>query len=110
MASLGLRPLGSEMKNTGACLARCCGGSMSCRCRAGSTATAIAKYGAEGGGPKQGLRNHLRGGKQGSSDRQIRAVGTPLRSLGPARVANSLCRWQEKRRMRASEVQSVYPG
>jgi hypothetical protein len=83
---------------------------MSCRCRAGSTAIAVAKSGAEGGGPEQCLRNHLRGGKQGSSDRQKRAVGTPLSSLGPALVANSLCRWQEKRTMRESEVQIGNPG
>ena len=36
---------------------------------------------------------------------QERAVGTPLIALGPALVANSLCRGQEKRTMRESEVQ-----
>jgi hypothetical protein len=34
-----------------------------------------------------------------------RGVGPPLISLGPALVANSLCRGQEKRRMRESKVQ-----
>ncbi len=35
----------------------------------------------------------------------IRAVGTPLISLGPALTANSLCRGQEKRRMHRPDVQ-----
>jgi hypothetical protein len=35
---------------------------------AGSTPIAIAKSGAEEGGSEQCLRNHLRGGKPGSSD------------------------------------------
>jgi hypothetical protein len=62
---------------------------MSCRCRAGSTPIAVAKSGTEGGGPEQCLRNRLRGGKQGSSDRQKRAVGTPLTSLVPVLVTDS---------------------
>jgi hypothetical protein len=78
---------------------------MSCRCRAGSAAIAVAKSGVEGGGQEQCLRNHLRGGKQGSSDRQKRAVGTPLNSLGPALVANSLCRELGKPMMRDLEIQ-----
>jgi hypothetical protein len=41
---------------------------MRCRCRAGSTPIAVAKSGAEEGGSEQCLRNHLRGGKPGSSD------------------------------------------
>ena len=35
---------------------------------------------------------------------------TPLISLGPALVANSLCRGQEKRMMREREVQIGNPG
>jgi hypothetical protein len=90
---------------TGACLARCCGGSMRCRFRAGSTPIAVAKSGAKGGGSEQCLRNRLRGSKRGSSDGQERAVGTPLVSLGPVLVASSLCRGQEELIMRESEVQ-----
>jgi hypothetical protein len=53
---------------TGVCLARCFGGWMHCRCRVSSTPIAVAKSGIEGGGSEQCLRNHLRGGKPGSSD------------------------------------------
>ena len=35
------------------------------------------------------------------------AAGTPLISLGPAQVVNSLCPEQEKRTMREPEVQIV---
>ncbi len=52
---------------TGAYLARCCGGSMRCRCRAGSTPTVVAKSGAEGGGSEQCLRNRLRDSNRSSS-------------------------------------------
>ena len=74
---------------TGGCLARCCGGSGRCRCRAGNTAIAVAKSGADGGGSEQCLRDRLRGSKRGSLDGQERAVGTPVISLGPALVRNS---------------------
>jgi hypothetical protein len=36
---------------------------------------------------------------------QERAVETPLISLGPALVTNSLCRWQKKHTMREREAQ-----
>jgi len=60
---------------TGVCLARCFGGWMHCRCRAGNTTIAVAKSGAEGGGSEQCLRTRLRGSKRGSSEGQKRAVG-----------------------------------
>jgi len=69
---------------TGVCLARCSGGWMHCRCRAGSTTIAVAKSGAEGGGSEQCLRTRLRGSKRGSSEGQKRTVGDsadPARSL-----------------------------
>jgi len=47
------------------------------------------------------LSSHLFGG----SGPQELAVGTPLISLGPALVGNSLCRGQEERTMRETEVQ-----
>ena len=51
------------------------------------------------------MRNRLQSSKRGSPDGQKRAVGTPLISLGPALVANSLCPGQAKRTMRETEVQ-----
>jgi hypothetical protein len=91
-------------------LARCCGRFMRCQCRAGSTPIAVAKSGAEGGGSEHCLRNRLRGNNWGSSDGQKRAVGTPLISLGPALVANSLCPGQEKHTMCELEVQIANSG
>jgi hypothetical protein len=44
------------------------------------------------------------------SDGQKRAIGTPLISLGPALVANSLCREQEKCTMREPEFQTGNSG
>ena len=61
---------------TGGCLARCFGGSMRCRCRAGSTPIAVAKSGAEGGGSEQCPRTRLRGSKWGSSDAKNEPSGS----------------------------------
>jgi hypothetical protein len=99
-----------QAAGTGGCLARCCGETMRCRCRAGGTAIAVAKSGAERGGWVQCVRNRLRGSKGGSSDGQKRAIGTPPISLGPALAADSLCRWQEKRTMCETDAQNGNSG
>src|ERR1700676_853368 len=68
-------------------------------CRAGSTLIAVAKSGAEGGGSEQCLRNRLRGLKRGLVRRAKTSRRAPGDLAGPALVANSLRRGQEKRTM-----------
>src|ERR1035437_333709 len=70
---------------TGGCLARCCGGSMRCRCRAGSTPIAVAKSGVEGGGSERCLRNRLRSNRRDPSDGK-NEPSEPPNWLGPTLV------------------------